>query len=77
MEILVYLVVMLTFCVKKKTTGFVYSVQRSLNGIQHMKVRMSESPVMKFSFDIGERLQKLFMTSLLLFFFVCFFALFY
>lgn len=32
-----------------------------------MKVRMNESPVMKFSFDIGEKLQKLFVTSLLLF----------
>lgn len=67
-DILVYLV-MLTFLCKIPTFLFsVCSVQHSLNGIQHMKVRMNESPVMKFSFDIGEKLQKLFVTSFLLFF---------
>lgn len=61
-EILVYLFAILTFLCKIPTV-FVYSVQLSLNCIQHMKLRMNESPVMKFSFDIGERLQKLFVTS--------------
>lgn len=67
-ELLVYLVVLFTFLCKKKNKCFVYSVQRSLNCIQHMKVRMNESPVMKFSFDIGERLEKLFVTQVFFFF---------